>query len=178
MDSNHRLSGQSRASIPLDHSRMCGTAAPLVWLNGLEPPTPRSRTGCSVQTELQPGVYDRMIPAECAPRGSNPRRHGLRVHRSTTELEAHGTGGESRTLKGVSPPGSEPSASSFSATPAWWTQPGSNRHASRCKRGALPLVLWAQGPGGSNRTTAGTMPRGLQPRSSNQQRSPGRDRSV
>jgi len=39
-------------------------------------------------------------------------------------------------------------------------------------------VLWAQGPGGSNRTTAGTMPRGLQPRSSNQQRSPGRDRSV
>ena len=79
---------------------------------------------------------------------------------------------------GVSPPGSEPGASSCSATPAWWTQPGSNRHASRCKRGALPLVLWAQGPGGSNRTTAGTMPRGLRPRSSSQQRSPGRDRSV
>ena len=119
-----------------------------------------------------------MIPVKCAPRGSNPRRHGLRVHRSTTELEAPGAGGEGRTLKGVSPPGSEPGASSISATPAWWTQPGSNRHASRCKRGALPLVLWAQGPGGSNRTTAGRMPRGLRPRSSHQQRSPGRDRSV
>jgi hypothetical protein len=119
-----------------------------------------------------------VIPAECAPRGSNPRRHGLRIHRSTAELEAPGTGGESRTLKGVSPPGSEPSASSISATPAWWTQPGSNRHVSRCKRGALPLVRWAQGPGGSNRTTAGKMPRGLRPRSSSQQRSPGRDRSV
>ena len=39
-------------------------------------------------------------------------------------------------------------------------------------------MLWAQCPGGSNRTTAGEMPRGLQPRSSNQQRSPGWDRSV
>jgi hypothetical protein len=113
-----------------------------------------------------------------APRRSNPGRLGSRVYRSTPELEEPVAGGEGRTLKGVSPPGSEPSASSISATPAWWTQPGSNRHASRCKRGALPLVLWAQGPGGSNRTTAGAMPRGLQPRSSSQQRSPGRDRSV
>ena len=39
-------------------------------------------------------------------------------------------------------------------------------------------MLWAQGPGGSNRTTAGKTPRGLRPRSSSQQRSPGRDRSV
>src|SRR5580692_3393666 len=52
-----------------------------------------------------------MISGECAPRGSNPRRHGLRVHRSTTELEAPGAGGESRTLTGVSPPGSELGAS-------------------------------------------------------------------
>ena len=34
------------------------------------------------------------------------------------------------------------------------------------------------GPGGSNRTTSGTMPRGLLPRSSHQQRSPGWDRST
>ena len=39
-------------------------------------------------------------------------------------------------------------------------------------------MLWAQGPGGSNRTTAGRTPRGLRPCSSSQQRSPGRDRSV
>ena len=34
----------------------CGVRSPLVWLNGFEPLTPRSQTGCSVQTELQPGV--------------------------------------------------------------------------------------------------------------------------
>jgi hypothetical protein len=59
-----------------------------------------------------------------------------------TEREAPGAGGESRTPTGVSPPGSEPGTSSISVTPAWWTQPDSNLHASRCKRGALPL-----GPG-------------------------------
>ncbi len=148
-----------------------------VWLNGLEPPTPRSRTGCSVQTELQPGEC-RMTPAGCASRGSTPDDMDEESIALPTGREAHGAGGEGRTLTGVCPPDSESGASSISATPAWWTQPGSNRHASRCKRGALPLVLWAHGPGGSNRTTAGTMPRGLQPRSSSQQRSPGQDRSV
>jgi hypothetical protein len=121
----------------------------------LEPPTLRSRTGCSVQTELQPGDSAGPIRPS-SPRGTRtPDDMDEGSIALPTERETPGTGGESRTLKGVSPPGSEPSASSISATPAWWTQPGSNRHASRCKRGALPLVLWAQGPGGSNRTTAG-----------------------
>jgi hypothetical protein len=169
---------RSRAECPFRWTtpEYCGVRTLPVWLNGLEPPTPRSRTGCSVQTELQPGEC-RMTPAGCASRGSpetwmkspslDQRSERRTVRAERVELSracAHRI--------------SESGASSISATPARWTQPGSNRHASRCKRGALPLVLWAEGPGGSNRTTAGTMPRGLQPRSSNQQRSPGRDRSV
>ncbi len=55
--SNSRLSDQSRGFGSLDHSPdCCGVRSPLVWLNGFEPLTSRSRTRRSAQTELQPGV--------------------------------------------------------------------------------------------------------------------------
>ena len=58
--------------MPLDHSRM-GTVpmSPLVWLNGLEPPTPRSRTGCSANLSYNQ-VNTAGEPAECASRSEDP----------------------------------------------------------------------------------------------------------
>ena len=177
MGSNHRLSVQSRASLPLDHSRRlrCSITAGLVErTRTADPPVP-NRVLC--QAELQPGEGGRRT-GQCASRGSNPRRHGLRVHRSTTELEAPGAGGEGRTLTGVSPPGSEPGASSIPPRPRGGpsrartgTRLAANEgHCHSCSGPTVPV--------GRIERPQAQMPRGLRPRSSSQQRSPGRDRSV
>ena len=115
--------------MPLDHSRMvrCGITAGLVErTRTADPPVP------------EPGAL-----SNCATTRCDDRRIPALVRAERVELSracAH------RILS--------PARLPFRHA-RMWTQPGSNRHASRGKRGALPLVLWAQGPGGSNRTTAG-----------------------